>query len=440
MCNTIIAISTPPVNGAIGIVRISGENSKVILEKYFFPVGNIKIIPRFATYGNLIDNDEKLDKCLALYFNKPHSYTGEDLVEFHLHGSFFLLENFKSRVILSNLAREAEPGEFTRRAFENGKISLTDSEALNMLIKSETEMQIKISNLASSGVLSKTAKKIKNSLLTLNAKIEAKIEYPEETEETEINNEYISNVREIINIIENLLSGYFKVKKVFEGIKVVIAGLPNSGKSSLLNAIAGYDRVIVTGIPGTTTDTVEVPLNIDGFKVVFIDTAGLRFSKNIIEKEGIERAKNEIIKSDLVINLIDGITLENVNNFEFLKQKDKVIDVYSKVDLLTEKRKNKIYISSKTGEGIQRLKDLLVKKYREIDSSNGIIITSRQENALSKTLDSLKCVLEGFKDEVYLEVISSQLNDGIFNLSTLIGTVTNDDILDKMFSDFCLGK
>jgi tRNA modification GTPase len=436
MYDTIIAVSTPPLNGAIGIVRVSGINSLKILNRFFKPFYSNSIKPRYATYGQLMDNNEKLDKCLAFYFNRPNSYTGEDMVEFHLHGSFFLLENFKTRVIASGLAREAMPGEFTKRGFENGKISLNDAEALNRLIKSETEMQIKLSNIASEGKLAETANSLKTSLLKLNASVEALIEYPEEVEDSGDYALYKEMLTDIIAIIDNLLNGYFKVQKIFEGIKVVVAGKPNSGKSSLINALAGFKRVIVTDIPGTTTDTIEVSLNIEGFKVLFVDTAGLRESGNLIEKEGVVRAKKEISSADLVLYLTDATEnekLPDINN-------DNVIYIYSKCDLLNSKDKNLFYISSKTLEGIEKLKKLIVDKYRDIDLSNGVVITSRQYFALQESLKHLKTAYEELCFNQLLEIVSYEISKGIWHLETLIGTVTPNDVLDTMFGDFCLGK
>jgi len=436
MFDTIIAVSTPPLNGAIGIVRVSGENSLKILDRFFKPFYSNEIKPRYATYGQLIDNNEKLDKCLAFYFNKPHSYTGEDMAEFHLHGSYFLLENFKLRVISSGLAREAMPGEFTKRGFENGKISLNNAEALNRLIKSETEMQIKLSNIASEGKLSKTADKLRNSLLKLNASLEALIEYPEEVEDTGDYSDFKKMLKNSISTIEKLVNGYFKVQKIFSGIKVVIAGKPNSGKSSLINALAGYERVIVTSIPGTTTDTIEVPLNIDGFKVLFVDTAGLRESDNLIEKEGVLRAEKEISSADLVLYLTDSSEneqLPEINN-------ENVVYVYSKSDLVKERKNGLFYLSSKTGEGIEDLKKIIVDKYKDIDVSNGLVITSRQNVALKESLSHLKVAFDELNSNQLLEIVSYEVSKGIWHLEALIGIVTPNDVLDTMFGDFCLGK
>lgn len=437
MNETIVAISTPPINGAIGILRISGLNSRKILEKYFFPLTKDEIKPRYANYGEFKINNEKLDSGLAFLFKGPKSYTGEDLVEFHLHGSYFLLETLKSEIINSTLAREAEPGEFTRRGFENGKISLTDAEAIDRLIKAETEMQIKIANTASKGKLNKVTKDLRKSLLELNASVEAIIEYPEDTDDSNIYKKIWEKLVKHKIIIENLLNNFYKVQKIFNGVKVVIAGKPNAGKSSLLNYLAGHDRVIVTDIPGTTTDTIEVTLNLDGFKVNFVDTAGLRSSNNLIEKEGIKKAENELATADLILLLKD---VNDKENFDFNFKTANVITLFSKCDLYKKRDKNYFYISSKTGEGIDRLKKIILDNLKSIDLSYGVVLTSRQNNGLKRAFDKLNTIITLVENNEMLEIISSEISEAIWYLETIIGIVTSDDVLDKMFKEFCLGK
>lgn len=442
MINTIIAISTAPNNGAIGIVRISGENSFNILERYFKSFSKNPIKSRYAVLGQLYNKEEKLDKCLAFYFKGPYSYSGEDMVEFHLHGSYFLLNKFTKIVIDSKMARLAEPGEFTRRAFENGRISLNDAEAINRLIKSETEMQIKIANNATDGKLVKTVNQLRSDLLALIAEIEALIEYPEEVTDEDCYIRFKKIINMQIEVINKLLKGFFSVQKIFSGIKIVIAGQPNVGKSSLLNAIAGFERVIVTDIPGTTTDSIEVILDINGFKVVFVDTAGLRKSKNLIELMGIERAEREILDCDIVLHLKENFLKNNDLDKVNIRKETKYVEIQSKSDLIDieDREEGRVYVSAITGEGIDELKNIITKHYSNIDLSSGVVITKRQNSSLENALVRLENVRLLLNEKYFLDIISSELNESIWSLEALIGKVTSDDVLDKMFCDFCLGK
>ncbi len=491
--DTICAISTPLGKGAIGIVRTSGEKSLEILKKCFLPAKykdkflsledseekktflkdiykNFKFEPRKLYLGYFLDeNLNPIDKILVVFFKAPYSYTGEDIVEYHCHGGLYLVQ--KILKILQKLGlRLAKPGEFTKRAFLHGKIDLIQAESLNALInaKSELEEKFLFSNLE--GKLSKIIKDIQKDILEVKAYSNALVDFPEE--EIEILEEYDfkGKLKSIIEKITNLISTYEISEKFKSGIKVAIIGKPNVGKSSLLNALLKKERAIVTDIPGTTRDTIEEEVILKGFPITLVDTAGIRETQDIVEKIGIEKSKRSLKEADVILFVLDvskEIDKEDEYLFNLLKKENinlsKVIFVLNKIDLASEDKVknfkeflirklnikdydnlNIIEASAKTFFNIPNLIDLISKKVLEInypfEEDLALVVSERQKEILIKVKNALEKALDNLENYTSPEFFDLELEEALTYLSELVGRVSYEDMLDKIFSDFCIGK
>ena len=436
MNQTIVAIATPPGKGGVGIVRVSGEKSLDIAKRFFFP------LPEEIEHGKMYFGKFKgrvEDTGYLVFFKSPKSYTGEDTVEFHLHGSPYILYSVVSDIVDSGLARLAEPGEFTKRALFNGKINLIDAEAINTIISAENRYQAMVlSNL--SGKLSDFVLSLKNSLIDAIAFLEAAIEYPEEEETSSAIEKSLPIVNESLKSLNKVLDVYKKTRYLLKGAKIVIAGKPNVGKSSLLNAIAGFERAIVTEIPGTTTDSIEVDIEYKGLKFSFVDTAGIRKGEGMVESLGIERTFKELEEADLILYMFDG----EDKNFEINPSLEgfnyKIIKVFNKIDLREPDNFEGIKISAKLNKGITRLLEEVYNYFSKADFSENFIFSERQYRSLKEA----KKILEHFKQEaeglLLPEVGSAILNEAVEVLEGVIGEITTDNILDSVFGNFCLGK
>ncbi len=436
MTDTIVAIATPPGKGGVGIVRISGENSLKIAKKFFSPLPDI-LKPSFMYFGAF--KGQIKDTGYLVFFKSPKSYTGEDTIEIHLHGSPYILRTVVSDIVESGLARLAQPGEFTKRALFNGKINLIEAEAINTIISAENSYQASVlSNL--SGRFSNFLKDLKNQLIKSIAFLEAAIEYPEE-EETE---EAVENSKPLVsNVVRSLtrvLTIYERSRFLFNGARIVIAGRPNVGKSSLLNAIAGFERAIVTEIPGTTTDSIEVDIEYKGLKFCFVDTAGIRDADGKVEKLGIERTYSELRDADLIIYLFDIFENSFVLNKNLFPFKHKIIKVLNKVDLKQVENFDGIKISAKNNTGVDNLLDRIYGYFSEFDFSENFIFSERQFNSLQNARQILNDYLSENKKDVFPEVGVAILTTALEELESVLGEVTTDDILDSVFTNFCLGK
>ncbi|BBB33482.1 tRNA modification GTPase [Thermotomaculum hydrothermale] len=436
MKNTIVAIATPPGKGGVGIVRVSGENSLKIAKRFFSPVPDNLEHSRMY-FGKF--KGEVEDTGYLVYFKSPKSYTGEDTVEFHLHGSPYILYSVVSSIINSGLARLAEPGEFTKRALFNGKINLIDAEAINTIISAENSYQAKVlSNL--SGRLSDFVLNLKDNLIKSIAFLEASIEYPEEEETEDAVERAVPIVREALKSLENVLQVYEKSRFIFKGAKVVIAGKPNVGKSSLLNAIAGFERAIVTEIPGTTTDSIEVDIEYRGIKFSFVDTAGIREASGLVENLGIERTFKELEESDLILYLFDSSDKDFVLPDGFERFNSKIIKVLNKIDLFDIVEFNGLKISAKKKTGIDKLLDTVFDFFNKIDFSENFVFSERQYSSLKQAESVLLKFLDIAEDKVLPEVGVAVIGEAVEILESVIGEVTTDNILDSVFGNFCLGK
>lgn len=443
MNDTIAAISTPIGASGIGIIRLSGDASLKIAKRIF----KIKkrLISHRLIYGKIIDPETNsvIDEAFLCYMKKPKTYTREDIVEINVHSSFVVLSRVLSLVI-KNGARLATPGEFTKRAFLNGRIDLIQAEAVAKLISSKTELARKISTREIEGNLSSKIKKIKESLLSSLSELEAGLDFEEEIERKKVYNELISIKEEL----KALSSGYRIGRYLSNSAISVIIGKPNVGKSSILNAIVGRPSAIVTPIPGTTRDIISEIIDIDGIPLKIVDTAGLCKAIDIVEREGIKRALKAIEGADIVICVLDGsssITEDDIAILERIKNKNAIfavnkLDLPQKIELsILEKYKKPIVFISckkkKLSSLFSAIKSLLFSSYDE----NHIITNIRHKELIERAFNCLDIAIRSYDSGD--EIVSFELRDSIKAISELLGEgITNEDILDRIFKTFCIGK
>ena len=460
--DTICAISSPAGEGAISIIRASGKDCLHILKKIFKPYRKdfSDIKPRFLYTGRIFDfqTESFVDEAVCVFIKGPDSYTGEDIFEIYPHGGVFNTK-YILEIILKSGARLAYNGEFTKRAYLNNKISLIKAEAILEIIKANSLKTLVIANNELSGLLEKKIEKIKEDYIYLLASLEALIDFPEEEFEN-INTDFIKKSEEAAGLICGLIESYENYELNKHGFSVVIAGAPNVGKSSILNRLVDKKRAIVSDTPGTTRDYIEENLFLSNKPVKIIDTAGLRKTENEIEYEGIKVSYSQIKNADAVLYVFDVNELaENEILKEILEEKkENVIPVVNKLDtagvknLKTAENKiikefkftnNPVFISAKTGDGFESMKtalhDIILKSESGVKDDVGIT-TIRQKNLLLRSLNFLESAKEKFIEGSPLELISIDLRDGIKYLDEIIGGVTNEDVLDVLFKEFCIGK
>ena len=452
--DTIVANATPLIPSAIGIVRISGDKALDIGKKIFTLPKNREIKPRYAYFGKILDEKgEIIDEGLLIYFKAPNSFTGEDIVEIYPHGSVPVIKKIISECIKLG-CRMAEPGEFTKRAFLNGKIDLTQAEAIAELINAKTERASKVAVNLLEGKLSKRINRLREKLLELISYIEAELNFPEDIEE--IPDSLIEeNLKEVLKSIDDLLKTYKKGEILREGIKLAIVGRTNVGKSSLFNALVGYERAIVSDIEGTTRDFIEETVSIKGIPVKLLDTAGIRETEDKIEKIGIERAKEKINEADIVIFVFDaseGLTEEDLKIYQNVKDKDPII-VGNKIDLVKDIKnldilkekyyfKNIIFVSSKTQINLNLLEEEIFKRLGLLEEQEReVYINLRHHNLLKSSKEKIEYILENFRELVeHKELLMLDIREALNYLEEIIGTITTEDILGNIFQNFCIGK
>ncbi len=457
MEKTIVAISTASGNGGIGIIRLSGRQSFEIIDKIFIPKNKSKNIKGYTMkYGNIVNpkNNEIIDEVLVSYFVAPKSYTTENMCEINSHGGT-VVEKRILELCLQNGAELAEPGEFTKRAFLNGRIDLSQAEGIIDLINSKTEMEAKESINQLEGNLSKKIKNIEQKMLDIMVNIEVTIDYPEYDVEEVTNSEALKNLNEIHSLLKELENSFNKGKIIKDGIKTVIIGKPNAGKSSLLNSLLKEDRAIVSDIAGTTRDTIEEYLNIDGVPLKLIDTAGIRDTENTIEKIGVEKSKKLVNDADLIIAIFDISSILDEDDrkiIELIRDK-KAIILLNKVDVLKdnnqmEKEINKlnkpvIKISAKEEMGLENLYDEIKKMFElnEISSNNEILITNeRHKNQIIKAKQNILDAIETVRNNMPVDIISIYINQAMEDLGEITGVNVSENIINEIFAKFCLGK
>ena len=457
--STIAAISTATGNGGIGIVRMSGKKSFEILNKIFIPINkNDNEIKGYSMkFGYIVDpkTNEKIDEVLVSYFVGPKSYTTENMCEINSHGGI-IVEKRILQLCLENGADLSEPGEFTKRAFLGGRIDLAQAESVIDLINSKSENEAKASINQLEGILSKKIRSIREKLLDVMSDIEANIDYPEYDIE-EITNKKINEVLKDIKIDLTNLSKSFESGKILkDGVKTIILGKPNAGKSSLLNSILKEERAIVSEYAGTTRDTIEEFVNIRGIPLKLIDTAGIRKTEDKIEEIGVKRALKISEEADLIIAIFDGskeLDEEDLGILNIIKNK-KAIVILNKKDIgdlhfennesfIKDLNNNIIKISAKTGEGIEDLISIIEKMFKndEIKMNDGIIITNiRHKNQIDKALTSVNEAIESSESGMPIDIVSIPIKQILSDLSAITGEDVSEDIINEIFSKFCLGK
>ncbi len=456
MFDTIAAISTARGEGGIGIVRISGDNAFEILGKIFKPKSgkSVNELKNFSiNYGKLYnENNEVVDEVLVSLMKGPNTYTKEDIVEINCHGGYLITEKVLELVLRFG-GRHAEQGEFTRRAFINGRIDLTQAEAVMDLIHSKTDKSISLSLDQLRGDLRSQIAHLKKLLLDVAAHVNVVLDYPEEGIDDPLPDNLVDNLKTVMDTANELLLSYDKGKMIKEGVKTAIVGKPNVGKSSLLNALLREERAIVTHIAGTTRDIIEEVINIKGIPLVLVDTAGIRKTDDIVENMGVEKSFEQIDKADFILFVVDGsqeLTEEDMKINERLLGK-KVLGIINKNDLTQVADLSKlnsinsiINISAKENYGIKDMEDeiydLIIRGTVE-DSSRKLVITNiRHKTALEKTKDAIKNIFETIEIGLPMDLIAVDLKEALDSLSEVTGEISTEDLLDHVFKNFCVGK
>ena len=437
---TITAIATPIGTGGVGVIRISGDKTYEILKKIY---NKTALEAGRISHGWILDGEKKIDEVIVLPFKKPHSYTGEDVVEIHCHGGINVVKNILD-LIIKNGARIAEKGEFTKRAFLNKKMDLSQAEAVADLIHAKTKNFAKQSAKNLSGVLAERVKEIRAEIFTVLSRIIAGIDFPEDVAEPEYSY-LIENFERIIKEIDKILEGAKSSNIMRQGLKIAIVGRPNVGKSSLFNTLLNLERAIVTDIAGTTRDVLRENLDWD-VPITLIDTAGIRDTQNVdrVEEIGIEYSKEAVEEADFIIFIYDshaGYCAEDKEIFKLLGDKEYIIAA-NKIDLgAKEIIKDALPISTYTKEGLDELKDR-IKKYSYNFSNEDMEFTTniRQQNCLENCRESLMNALVSARNHELQDLISIDLKSSLLFLDEITGEVITDEILNNIFEHFCIGK
>jgi len=459
--DTIAAIATPPGNGGVGIIRISGtlvpEIAKHLIRRacsqqasgiHSIPGDNKPLIPRLAQYSSFTDEDGSvIDSGITLYFPAPASYTGEDILELQGHGGSVVLDMLLRRV-LSLGARLANPGEFTERAFLNNKLDLAQAEAVADLIESSTEQSVRSAQKSMQGVFSVQVNELVEELTELRTYVEAAIDFVDEEIDFLTDGVVENRMVKILNRIEQIQKTAQQGRLLRDGMTVVLAGKPNAGKSSLLNALAGHEAAIVTDIAGTTRDVLKERIQLDGMPLHIIDTAGLRESDNAIEQEGIRRAHQEIKNADKILLLIDAREPDVESILKTLPPGGNITQIYNKIDLLGLEPEIKqtelgtqIYLSIKTGDGMELLKQHLKQSVGFNEATDNVFIARRRHiEALNKGHEFVESALNQLRSSQAGELVAEDLRQAQNSLAEITGKFTSDDLLGKIFSSFCIGK
>lgn len=455
MEDTIAAISTPFGEGGIGIIRISGEKSLEIINGIFSPANKMPLKNRMMTYGHIHGEEgELIDEVLTVYMKKPKTYTAEEIVEINCHGGIVPLQKILS-LVLAKGARPAEPGEFTKRAFLNGRLDLTQAEAVMDLISAKADKTFDTALNQLEGLLSDKIKECRKELMDVLVDLTVNIDYPDEDIEEVTYQNLVTRLNSVHEKVHQLLESADTGRMLKEGLKVTIIGKPNVGKSSLMNGLLRQSRAIVTDIPGTTRDTIEENINIKGVPILLTDTAGIRETEDTIEAIGIQHSKDSFNKSDLVIMVMDGNREIEDEDKEILKllEPSKSIILLNKIDLESnitiediEAIKDDVRIlpvTMKDFSYIEKIEEEILNMVYNgsISQKDSIIITNvRQKNLLEKTEKSLYDAIEISRLYEPLEIIEIDVNSAYISLGEILGEEAGDDILNEVFSRFCLGK
>ncbi len=452
--STIAAISTAQGQGGIGVIRVSGEQAFTIVDKIFKSVSGKKIMDikgYTALFGHIYNNEEVLDEAVVLKYVAPKSFTGENVVEISCHGGMYITKEVLNAVIMAG-ASLAEPGEFTKRAYLNGKMDLTKAESVMDIISAKSKSAARAALFVKDGALFKKSQQVKQLLLDKAAHLSAWADYPEEDIPEVSEDSIMEAIEESISILEKLLSTYDMGQVVKEGIDTVIAGRPNAGKSTLMNLLVGREKSIVTNIAGTTRDVVEDTVLVGNVMLKLSDTAGIRDTDNEIEKIGVQKTFDKINGAGLVIALFDNNEELNSEDIDLInKIKDMpCIAVINKIDLedkvdkkyITDNIDNVVYISAKQQDNIDELKNMIEKiaGTEDFDPSAGIIANERQRNAIRNAVNSLYEAKESLAMGMTMDAITVSLQETIDYLLELTGEKAGEEIVDSVFHNFCVGK
>ena len=455
--DTIAAIATAMSPSGIGIIRLSGEEALSIVDKiYRSKSGNKKLSESDSHtihYGYIYDEDTLIDEVMVLLMKAPRSYTTEDTVEIDCHGGVFVMKRILETVIKYG-ARPAEPGEFTKRAFLNGRIDLTQAESVIDVINSKNDFALRSSTQQLRGNLKQDVKDVREKIIHEIAFIESALDDPEHISLDGYPDSLSSIVKEQITHIDKLLANSDNGRMLKEGIMTVIVGKPNAGKSSLLNQMMGEERAIVTDIAGTTRDVLEEQIQLGGISLNIVDTAGIRDTEDIVEKIGVDKAKEYLSKADLIIYVVDSSVPLEENDYEIMEllQDRKAIVLLNKTDLesvVTEEEvknhldKNMIAFSAKDSTGMTELEETIKDMFfqGEVSFNDEVIITNiRQKNSLQEAKNSLNLVLRSIEDAMPEDFYSIDLMNAYESLGNIIGESVEDDLVNEIFSKFCMGK
>lgn len=461
----ITAIATPIGEGGLSLIRVSGEGAIPLVDRGFRGKKTLTEVPTHTAHvGHFVDPDGALvDEVVITVYRAPHSYTAEDLVEITCHGGYFVTKKLLETIVRYG-ARLAESGEFTKRAFLNGRIDLSQAEAIGDLIAAKSEFSRKTSLAQLCGTLSKKVHNLRDELVDLCSFLELELDFVEEGLEFIRKEDVLKRIDLVSAEMTELLSTYQAGRIYREGIRVVISGRPNVGKSSLINSLLNENRVIVTDIPGTTRDVIEENITIKGILIRIIDTAGLRESLDVVEKEGIRRSEEQIRNADIILYMMDVSDQdmsEDASHLEkitgALGRYDTIALVFNKIDLTSIRHRftiqqedtpiaklERIYISVTTGQGINRLKDWIINAAmggaQPYSDGSAIITTARHHIALEKALIALQRAKEGASNQLSNEFIAADIRGALNHLGEIIGMTTTDEILDNIFLKFCVGK
>ena len=438
---TYFALSTPSGRSATATIRISGPNSKKTILK-LFKNKNKKLVPGFNKVVSLYNkNNDLIDKCVVVYYKSPKSFTGNDMVEIHTHGNPVIVDTV-SRELLELGVRHADAGEFTRTALLNNKIDLIQAESLLSLINAKSIAGVQISNTNLTGALTKRFKKMRDLLIRTQGTLEYELDISETENQKEISKQALNSLKEIYKKADALISSTKNARINIDGARIVIFGEPNVGKSSVFNALLTYKRSIVTEIAGTTRDSIQERLNIGRHNIVLIDTAGIRNTKDRVEQLGIDRSNEEIKNADILLHIVDA-----TKNTDSKKRKNQLI-VLNKIDLLSEDQKKAIksantktvFISAKNKTGINLLIEKIEEKLSSITNHNRNehITSLRQEQLLVKINKTILPIIKN--QETNIEIIAHHTREAINHFDQLLGKTSVDDILNDVFSNFCVGK
>ena len=449
MEDTIVAISTSLGTGAISIIRVSGNDAIDMVNHIFKGKDLTKVESHTIHYGYIVDKDEEIDEVLVSIMLSPKTFTTEDVVEINCHGGI-ATTNKILELLLDEGARLAEPGEFTKRAFLNGRISLLEAESVSDLIESKSDKQRKMAINGVNGRLTEIVKKIRDKILDIIANIEVNIDYPEYDDAIEVTHEYLKDKIEDVKNELNLLLANSQVGKIIKsGIDIALVGRPNVGKSSILNALLNEDKAIVTDISGTTRDIIEAKMTLNGIEINLIDTAGIRETNDVVEKIGVDKSKQIIDSADLVILVLNNnekLTDEDQELLDTIKNKTAIIFI-NKTDLeeklVLNKQQNIVKGNTKELNGLEELKQKIIELYN-LDKINEKDLTYlsnvRQINLVKDALKSIEQLLNDIDDYIPIDMLEIHLRNAFDRLGILIGETYEDELIDKLFKNFCLGK